>query len=300
MTRGSYGMTGPLEPPVPADETEATTNVVPPGPDDVPPSVQTVAEALGPWRILGASVIGNDHIRGGLPRQDGLRVVLVADWVVLAVADGAGSARASDQGAQVALDAATEQAAMLLSDEEYSLLPVEQLLARVFAWAGKRVMEHAAAARRPTRDFDTTLAVALIGPTLAGFGQVGDAIIAVETVEGDVEGVAVGDRGEYVNETYFITRDRELSQLSTASRFTSGLRGVVLSTDGLERVAVQRRAPYEPFFQSVLRFAEAPEASAAAVADFLMSVEDRKGDDKTLLIATRSAGGQDATAGGEV
>ena len=197
----------------------------------------------------------------------------------------------------MALDAATEQAAMLLADEEYSLLPVEQLLARVFAWAGKQVMERAAAERRPTRDFDTTLAVALIGPTLAGFGQVGDAIIAVETVEGEVEGVAAGDRGEYVNETYFITRDRALSQLSTASRFTSGLCGVVLSTDGLERVAVQRRAPYAPFFQSVLRFAEAPEASSDAVADFLTSVEDRKGDDKTLLIATRSSDGPDVTAG---
>ena len=102
---------------------------------------------------------------------------------------------------------------------------------------------HAELVGRPARDFDTTLAVALIGPTISGFGQVGDSIMVIETPEGEVLPVTPGDRGEYANETYFVTRDRELSRLSTESRITSELRGVVLSTDGLERVAVQRRLP---------------------------------------------------------
>ncbi|WP_261558052.1 PP2C family serine/threonine-protein phosphatase [Frankia tisae] len=253
-----------------------------------PAAVETVDGAMGLWRALGASVVGNGHVRGGLPRQDGVRVVVVENWVILAVADGAGSAEASDQGAHVALNAATELATTLLVDEE-DRLPIDQLLTRVFSWAGKQVMEHAVTAGRPARDFDTTLAVVLIGPTITGFGQIGDAIIAIETVDGDIEGVAAPRRGEYVNETHFITRDRELNQLATDSRFTSELSGVVLSTDGLERVAAKGRVPYPPFFRSVLRFAQAPEATSTAVADFLTTVEDRKGDDKTLLIATRLA-----------
>ena len=84
-----FEVTAPSEgfsPPAPA---------APTGPDEGPPPVATADAVLGPWRALGASVIGNDHVRHGVPRQDALRVVVLEDWLILAIADGAGSAMAS-------------------------------------------------------------------------------------------------------------------------------------------------------------------------------------------------------------
>lgn len=60
------------------------------------------------WRVIGASVQGTSHQKKDVSCQDahGYRV-LPGGVVLVAVADGAGSADRSDEGAQCAVDRAT-------------------------------------------------------------------------------------------------------------------------------------------------------------------------------------------------
>lgn len=76
----------------------------------VVPSPTAASPAPGAaWRILGASLAGSSHLAAGLPCQDahGWRELPGGVWLA-AVADGAGSAPRSDEGAALAVDAALE------------------------------------------------------------------------------------------------------------------------------------------------------------------------------------------------
>src|SRR5512136_144864 len=61
------------------------------------------------WHISGASVQGTSHLEKNIPCQDTHAYRLTARGdLLLAVADGAGSAERSQEGAQVAVDQALE------------------------------------------------------------------------------------------------------------------------------------------------------------------------------------------------
>src|SRR6266851_128214 len=67
------------------------------------------------WRLIGASVTGTAHTKGGLPCQDANAYREVAGCALLAVADGAGSAERSAEGAQCASQAALAAMAAALA-----------------------------------------------------------------------------------------------------------------------------------------------------------------------------------------
>ena len=59
------------------------------------------------WTVLGDSVIGTSHRTRSTPCQDAFRIATFgpsAEWLVVAVADGAGSASRSEVGATMACD----------------------------------------------------------------------------------------------------------------------------------------------------------------------------------------------------
>src|SRR5438045_2719653 len=56
------------------------------------------------WAALGDSVAGTSHRARGVPCQDAFRFSAFGEWLVIAVADGAGSASHSDVGATLACD----------------------------------------------------------------------------------------------------------------------------------------------------------------------------------------------------
>src|SRR5258706_16473770 len=67
------------------------------------------------WRLLGASVTGTSHTKSGLPCQDAHAYREVAGCALLVVADGAGSAQRSAEGAQCATQAAVSALAAALT-----------------------------------------------------------------------------------------------------------------------------------------------------------------------------------------
>ncbi|MFM6899886.1 MAG: protein phosphatase 2C domain-containing protein, partial [Microcystis panniformis] len=61
------------------------------------------------WKTLCQSVVGSFHVQTGLPCQDyGAYKLLDQDVLIGAVADGAGSAKHSDLGAKITVEAALQ------------------------------------------------------------------------------------------------------------------------------------------------------------------------------------------------
>src|SRR4051812_6650818 len=67
------------------------------------PSGPMYEDGMG-WTALGDSMAGTSHRAHSTPCQDAFRFSTFGEWLVIAVADGAGSSSHSDVGATLACD----------------------------------------------------------------------------------------------------------------------------------------------------------------------------------------------------
>lgn len=247
------------------------------------------------WRVIGASVRGTTHERLALPCQDAHRYRVLPDGALLiAVADGAGSAARAAEGAQCAVQTAMDALASLYhaqkpnTEADWHLLMVE-----AFRQAHARLTELAAQMDAPLRAFATTLTCAIAASEWLTMGRIGDGALVAETRDRELLASAPPPRGEYANETYFLTMDDALDHLDMQT-YGQPLRALAIMTDGLMRLALKLPdyTPHAPFFQPLLAFtAQAADAAQAEtqLAAFLASdrVNARTDDDKTLVLAVR-------------
>jgi hypothetical protein len=317
------------------------------------------------WRVTGTAVRGISHERLGMPCQDaqGFRV-LPDGTLIVALADGAGSAAYSDQGAQRAVESALEwlgnylNPGLPLDDAGWDFMLRETFraaresvldLAERFRPAGGAVRALPDEAAGTEFDFDVdgalagpeigndesadaydaevsvseasddflgmedteerivqsqpdiarafacTLTCVVAGPDRLAVGQIGDGAV-IAAGEGSPLFTATRlQRGEYANETHFLTEAGALDQLVVEIFERRVLRLAVMS-DGLIRLALKMPAqePHAPFFQPLFAFAggitDAVKASGQ-LAEFLSSerVNARTDDDKSLVLAVREA-----------
>lgn len=248
------------------------------------------------WHVIGASVQGTSHLAGETPCQDAHRVRQLpsGEWLI-AIADGAGSAARSAEGAQQAV----ERAITALEEALSSAQPKDEnawhaMMATVFASARAEVVKLAERTGAPLRDFATTLLCAVIGGEKLVVAQVGDGLAVTRDGAGQMECAARPQRGEYANEATFITMPQAAEYVDTQI-CDGAIDAVAFSTDGLLRLALKLPgyAPHAPFFTPLFDFAAAATDEALAqqqLADFLNSprVCARTDDDKTLVVAVRS------------
>jgi Protein phosphatase 2C len=248
------------------------------------------------WKLLFQSVQGAAHERSGQPCQDSCRVRLRPTGggpvLVLACADGAGSAPLADVGARLACRVITRFA---LEEVRSGTAVADLDRDTVLRWYhGLRTEMEAEADRRKgtLHDLACTLLLAVVGETAAAFAQVGDG--AIVTAEGDdYRTVFWPQTGEYANTTNFVTAPAFADSLEFERR-PARVDELALMTDGLQMMALNYagRTVHRPFFLPMfekLRAAAAGEGLPRALRRFLASpaVGLRSDDDKTLLLATR-------------
>ena len=160
------------------------------------------------WKIAGASVPGTVHLAAGRPCDDACGWFATDGLTCLLVADGAGSRPLSRQGSALAVHSALAavQAGGPGGEGADHAAWMRAILADVHA----ALSEFAAAQGRDPGDYATTLAVVVLTDDVACVGQIGDAIVVAHLADG-YETVAPAPRGEYVNETAFVTDDRSKS-----------------------------------------------------------------------------------------
>lgn len=243
------------------------------------------------WTSLGDSVTGTAHRTRNIPCQDAFcfrTFGVTGNWLVIAVADGAGSALFSEIGATIVCNEFVQIIEQLEPDIIYSRDHMIALFGRV-----RKTLEEEAQRRNINiRELACTVLLAVLGPDSAFFAQIGDgAIVFRQGI--DYRVVFWPESEEYVNVTHFLTDD-SFEELVRFEAIKEPIFEVAAFTDGLQRVALDFtvRVAYQAFFGPLfneLRTITDPELLIEPFRCFLDSdrVNQRTDDDKTLVFAVR-------------
>jgi hypothetical protein len=257
------------------------------------------------WRHAGSSVIGTSHLRSGTECQDFYAVNVVSAWasakvVLAAAADGAGSARRSFNGARQACHTFFECARLAVEHLGQELDYLDDGFARrTLEEVRSRIAELAAESEEPLAAYACTMLGAIVADHSALFLQIGDGAIVYrmrDAVPGPWRLALAPQRGEFANETIFVTRRDAADRISIA-RVAGPVAEFALMTDGIEHLAVKTATgePHTRFFEHVFAGLRASsvvgrdDAHEAWLETFLASppVCARTDDDKTLVLCTR-------------
>jgi hypothetical protein len=250
------------------------------------------------WAVVSASVIGTSHETNATPCQDSCQVVrsriAEQDVLLIAVADGAGSASHSQIGSREAV----EHLLKVVVRDAPNLASMNAAQAR--GWFHE-VLEHltrvADQGSISLNDLACTLLLAVVWPHGAVFAQVGDGAWVAEC-NGQLQAATWPPAGEYANITVFVTSKGALhvDEQDNAAHFQfrrlDGPIGAIAGfSDGLQSLALDyaRRAPFEPFFHKVfapLRTVEDETQLIVPLRQLLASevINSRTDDDKTLVL----------------
>jgi serine/threonine protein phosphatase PrpC len=157
------------------------------------------------WRAVGTSVRGTSHIKYDVPCQDYCayeRVIIGSSQsLVIAIADGAGTARLSQVGAR----AAVEHLLRLIPSDLRSILDANHNSARNWLADTRHCLEDIALQERcELGDLGCTILFAILGDFASFFGQIGDGAWVVQR-DGEYFAATWPSDGEYINETTFLT-----------------------------------------------------------------------------------------------
>lgn len=254
------------------------------------------------WTTIARSAIGTRHQDQQLPCQDAAAVRVLGEVAIGAVADGAGSAPLADVGAKLAVDTAVHSLSRTeiwwqrrqLSWSALPEFPPTDLLHRLFSKAAQRALGTLARQAQVNdcalEDLACTLLMFLATPRWLAAMQIGDGFIVVRSPEQSYHLLFQPDKGEFVNQTSFLTSPGAIATMQVRLWADTPL-FICAATDGLERVAIrfQDWTAFPPFFQPLEAYLEetlTPEPDDAYLVNFLTSdrLNARTDDDKTLLL----------------
>ena len=212
------------------------------------------------WRVVGESVCGTSHVKTGQPCQDAQGSAVLSDGtLVVAVADGAGSAIRAELGAVTAVRAAIETACARLTLEGAGEVPVDEAgwrawLTGIFQTARDAVVAEAATCGHPPRDLASTLLLVVASTQRVLAAQVGDGAVVVADEAGGIVALTRPSSGEYLNETTFLVTDGALDRLQCAE-WRGTVSHLAALTDGLQMLALKLPGgdPHPGFFAPLFR-----------------------------------------------
>lgn len=249
-------------------------------------------ERDGEWIVAGASVRGTSHERREQPCQDAHRTLVTNNGEILvAVADGTGSARYSEEGATTAVDAAIDFLKERISGFYKEGEVWQTLLRGAAAHALQALKELAGEMNEPVRELSCTLLLAVATRERFFALQIGDGAIVRETPNGP-EALFKPTSGEYINESVFLVTKGAIEQAKLAERAGPNTPFAVFS-DGLQMLALRmpEGAPEPGFFKPLFKLAKkstSRDEVKGEIKAFLGSsrVRERADDDLTLVLAS--------------
>ena len=212
------------------------------------------------WQVIGAAVKGISHQKQGLPCQDALEYrCLPGGSLLVALADGAGSAVCSELGAQAAVQTAiTSLVSSLENCQPTECCDWVDLFWGTFESARASLIQLSEVNGEPLSAFATTLTCLAATPEKLIVAQLGDGAVVAGSADGVLDTVTTAQRGEYANETYFLTQEQALEQVAIQV-IDLPMHSLAVMSDGLTRLALKRPSnePHMPFFEPMFAFVKA-------------------------------------------
>ncbi|HEX7002722.1 MAG TPA: PP2C family serine/threonine-protein phosphatase [Trueperaceae bacterium] len=246
---------------------------------------------------MAATITGSSHLARDAGNEDALHCSSADDGtLLLALADGAGSASQAAEGARLAVDEAVASLMRRqpLGDDENELeVALRGALDDVRKAVASRLRRSRPQARHRASDFASTLLLAVVGGGRLAALQLGDGAVVVGS-EGRWQRLTKPYRGVHAGETIFATSRGAARRAEVGIVSLERTEAIALLSDGLEPVATDLASgePHAPFFEPLASFARRDlpsELLSAELADFLASdrVRQRSSDDLSLVLAVR-------------
>ena len=175
---------------------------------------------------------GDRHRANDTPNQDYACFALLPNnmGIIAAVSDGAGSAPMAEDGSRISACQATTKAwrtaLKLGSAPDPSICVYEGIKAARNALVATAKLQH-----KPLDDYHATLIVATMTKNSAAVAHIGDGASIVKT-DDTHKMLTIPARGEYANETFFITMDEYQDLI--ASNAVEHANELILFTDGVQ------------------------------------------------------------------
>lgn len=246
------------------------------------------------WRFAGVSVRGTSHKKSALPCQDAYHFEQPsAEIIMMAVADGAGSASRADEGASIAVKAAIRHLqesyneCLNPQDEE----SIKSLILDSVDRARLAVEKYAEESNDEVSAFACTLLLTFATSEFVAFAQIGDGGAVIEDFEGKITALTIPESSTYANETCFLVSRNSFEH--TQFRLWKGkTKHIAMFSDGLQHLCLQmpEGIPYDKFFKPLFRFLDSSRDQSILeenLTDFLESqkVSSHTDDDITLIMS---------------
>lgn len=176
--------------------------------------------------------IGHSHLATGSQCQDTLGIARQGDTLVFAVADGAGSASSAQEGSILAAKAFCESVIDSISANPSQECPKLKYLTRAFHHARSAIEQEAKEQGRKLQDFHTTLLGGLFTGGMLRCVSIGDTMGFVVDHAGQIRSLVKPKKGEFINETVFLTSQDWQDYLSVSDAFENP-KGLACCSDGL-------------------------------------------------------------------
>ncbi|MTJ06715.1 PP2C family serine/threonine-protein phosphatase [Anabaena sp. UHCC 0204] len=252
------------------------------------------SKQISQWRIVAASICGTSHSKNQQLCQDAHHWQVLANNVLLvAAADGAGSAKLGKVGSMIAVETAIEHLAMqeiggfVLANDHL----LQNLLTDALLVARKAIESEADAGKNQPQDLATTLILMIATPQMVAVAQIGDGLAVAKNSTGNLIALTIPSSGEYINETTFLTSPDAL-ETAQIKVWREEIVNVGVLTDGLQMLALNMIVgePHKPFFFPLFEFVANAEDRILAkehLVRFLSSekITQRTDDDLTLVLA---------------
>jgi hypothetical protein len=164
----------------------------------------------GEWYICGASRRGKLHENEATFREDEFAIDYATDWILVAVADGAGSHHLSRIGSKLAVNTALNVMRSTVEHEPPSKSTARAALQDALRESWKALFQDSERRKVEFRDLSTTLLLLMYHPkkNLVGVAQIGDGLIAAQLQDGRIALLGNPESGEYSGQTYFLTNHK--------------------------------------------------------------------------------------------
>lgn len=260
---------------------------------------------VGCWKVRAGNAIGTSHITEGTELQDHYLIATFGDYLVVTVADGAGSAKYSAVGAatatQVAIAVLTESLTAFEHTYGVESEPdIACLLVATIAAARNAVLALNMSEGGEKHNWATTLTVVFAGPTGVWVAKVGDGYVVKWSDDEAAHALAVPDEDKnpsldeskvrYANETCFLTSSTALAKITVQHEALASGDRLLVTSDGIAPMILSKWLPptvHAPFFDALSVSMDSGKFDDGGVMRFLLSdrVCGRTDDDKTMVLA---------------
>jgi len=191
---------------------------------------------LSRWLGVAASARGRGHVSKEQPCQDASAAVLSEGLSVVITSDGAGSARLSDQGAEIAVRLTAD---LLSRSKPWDDL--EALKSSILNGCRTALEMRAGQIGAPAAELAATLSFVAIGGAWCVVGNLGDGLVAGFR-NGSPSVLTALAKGEFANETVFLTSRGARARMELTRYPSDAFEAFAIMTDGAAESLYQRRS----------------------------------------------------------